>query len=346
MKTHQLNRNGKRAALASLIFFFLLLNVGYAQQVFTINGGTLTATAPLGSPHDPNDVGIGTANPQAKLHIVQSPWITMQTYAAPLTNDATREGLLLQAYINNGDGYRRYADIVSLGYQNGSNGGSAIRFLTNDKNSNTAVERMRIDRSGYIGIRQTNPLQGLHVSTNILIDGVNSSILLGEAAGASTIGEYGIEYDGVSSGVKGLNIWKPWGSHNGSGGQGFRNYIIFCNDDGNVGIGVDPANINASYKLSVCGSIRAQGITVNTGWCDFVFDKDYKLRSIEEVESFINTNGHLPEIPTTAEVEKNGVSLGDVQAKLLQKVEELTLYVIDLNKQNQKLQAQVNELKK
>jgi hypothetical protein len=344
MKTHQLNR--KSAAMASLIFFLLFLNTGYAQQIYTINGGTLSSTAALGSPAHSTDVGIGTANPQAKLHIVQSAYTSVQSYAAPVTNDATREGLLLQAYINNTDGYRRYADIVSLGYQNGSYGGSAIRLLTNAQNSTTAVERMRIDRNGYIGINQTAPLQGLHVSTNILIDGINSSILFGETAGASTVGEYGIEYDGVSSGIKGLNIWKPWGSHNGSGGQGFRNYIIFCNDDGNVGIGVDPANINASYKLSVCGAIRAQAITVNTGWCDFVFDKDYKLRSIEEVESFINTNGHLPEIPTTADVEKNGVSLGDVQAKLLQKVEELTLYVIDLNRQNQKLQAQVNELKK
>ena len=346
METYCSKLYSKEGTLILVLALVCLINFAYGQQIFTQNGGTLTSTAALGAPAHTTDVGIGTANPQGKFHIGQSSYTSTQSYSAPSPNDASKEGLLMQAYINNTDGYRRYADIVSLGYQNGSNGGSAIRFLTNDKNSNTALERMRIDRNGSIGIGTTAPLQPLHVNGNFLIDGTASSIFLGEATGSSGVGEYGIEYDGASSGVHGMNLWKPWGSHNGSGGQGFQNYILFLNDDGNVGIGVAPANINAAYKLSVCGKIRATEIVVNTGWCDFVFKDDYKLRSIQEVEKFINCQGHLPEIPTQAEVESNGISVGEIEAKLLQKVEELTLYVIDLNKKNEQLTLEVNSMKK
>lgn len=97
---------------------------------------------------------------------------------------------------------------------------------------------------------------------------------------------------------------------------------------GNVGIGTDsPRN-----KLDVAGTIRATEVKVETGWADFVFDKDYRLLSLEDVESHINEYKHLPDIPSEAEVKKNGVSLGEMQAKLLQKIEELTLYVISQDK--------------
>ena len=69
-----------------------------------------------------------------------------------------------------------------------------------------------------------------------------------------------------------------------------------------------------------------------TKWPDFVFDKDYKLRTLQEVENHINEHKHLPDIPSEKEVKENGLSLGEMQAKLLQKIEELTLYTIELNK--------------
>ena len=84
--------------------------------------------------------------------------------------------------------------------------------------------------------------------------------------------------------------------------------------------------------LEVLGTIRATEVRVETGWSDFVFDKDYKLPTLQEVEDHINEHKHLPDIPSEAEVKENGVSLGEMQAKLLQKIEELTLYTIELNK--------------
>src|SRR6266508_965375 len=100
----------------------------------------------------------------------------------------------------------------------------------------------------------------------------------------------------------------------------------------NVGIRTtNPGN----YKLAVNGNIDAQDIIVtNTSWSDYVLRPGYRLRPLSEVSQYIRTNGHLPDIPTEAEVKEKGVSLGDMQAKLLAKVEELTLHMIQQDKEN------------
>ena len=82
------------------------------------------------------------------------------------------------------------------------------------------------------------------------------------------------------------------------------------------------------------------------GWSDFVFKKDYILPTLTEVENHINKNGHLENIPSEKEVLKNGINLGEMDSKLLQKIEELTLYVIDLNKKLDKQNQELDSLKK
>ena len=128
------------------------------------------------------------------------------------------------------------------------------------------------------------------------------------------------------------------------------NQFIAYDKSGNVGIGTNP---NSGYILSVNGTIRAKEIKVEANWADFVFEDDYQLKDLEEVESFIEENNHLPDIPSEKDVIKNGIQLGEMNAKLLQKIEELTLYVIDLNKsvntlksENQRLNQEIENLKK
>jgi hypothetical protein len=119
--------------------------------------------------------------------------------------------------------------------------------------------------------------------------------------------------------------------------------IIIAPTDGNIVMGATTtSDVSGPFKLSVNGRIRATEVKVYTNWADFVFEPSYRLRPLSEVESYIKDNGHLPEIPSAKEVEAEGVSIGETQSKLLQKIEELTLYLIE---QNKKLEAQESEIK-
>ena len=115
------------------------------------------------------------------------------------------------------------------------------------------------------------------------------------------------------------------------------NIRMIIQPDGNVSI--DTTNLG-SYRLAVNGTIRAKEVRVNTGWSDFVFEEDYSLPTLSEVESHIKAHKHLPDIPSAAEVEAEGVELGVISSKLLQKVEELTLYVIAQEKRIAALEAE------
>ena len=88
-----------------------------------------------------------------------------------------------------------------------------------------------------------------------------------------------------------------------------------------------------SYHLTVNGKVRTKEVVVESGWADYVFAKDYKLPSLDDVEKFIKANNHLPEIPSAKEIQENGLKVGELQTKMMQKIEELTLYVIELKKE-------------
>ncbi len=101
-----------------------------------------------------------------------------------------------------------------------------------------------------------------------------------------------------------------------------------------------------THKLAVEGSIGARKIEVEVnGWSDFVFNPDYILKPLDEVESFIKKNNHLPDIPSEEVVKEKGINLGEMDAKLLQKIEELTLYVIEQGKETKKLKEEITMLR-
>ncbi|SUJ02423.1 Uncharacterised protein [Sphingobacterium spiritivorum] len=97
-----------------------------------------------------------------------------------------------------------------------------------------------------------------------------------------------------------------------------------------IGIGT----ASPTERLAVNGNIRAKEIKVEAAnWPDYVFRKDYELKPLSELDAYIKEHGHLPDMPKAAEAEKEGVSLGEMNKLLLKKVEELTLYIIDLQNQ-------------
>ena len=117
------------------------------------------------------------------------------------------------------------------------------------------------------------------------------------------------------------------------------------NTNGNVGIGT---SANSQYKLVVKGTAHfCKAIVKSTGgWCDYVFEPDYNLMPISELNNYIKQNKHLPEIPTTEQVEENDIDLGEMNKLLLKKVEELTLYLIKQQEQLDEQAEEINKLKK
>jgi len=123
-----------------------------------------------------------------------------------------------------------------------------------------------------------------------------------------------------------------------------RNLSMSIKSNGNVGIGTT----NPQAKLAVNGLIAAEEISVvpDVQFPDYVFDDDYQKMSLEKLMSFIQENNHLPEIPSAAEVEENGLDLGTFSVLLLKKIEELTLHVIDEHNNNMILSSKLVELEK
>lgn len=122
---------------------------------------------------------------------------------------------------------------------------------------------------------------------------------------------------------------------------------ISINSAGQVGI--NTTTVPTDYKLAVAGNIIAEKVKVKkqaSGWPDYVFNEGYKLPNLKEVEQFTKENKHLPEIPSAKEIEKEGQDIGDMNRLLLKKVEELTLYVIELKKDNERQDLEIKKLKK
>ncbi|PWK02273.1 hypothetical protein BC749_101336 [Flavobacterium araucananum] len=121
-------------------------------------------------------------------------------------------------------------------------------------------------------------------------------------------------------------------------------FSFVVNPKGNFGIGTT----NPDSKLTVAGNIHAREVkvTVSAGAVpDYVFANDYKLKSLDDVEKYIKQNSHLPEIPSAQEIEKNGLMLAEMNLNLLKKMEEMTLYMIEQNREIKNLKKENETLK-
>jgi len=195
-------------------------------------------------------------------------------------------------------------------------GYGGLKFFTSGRSAVT------ISHTGFLGLGTSSPIDMLDVNDGKAI--VRNSI------------ENGSVY--LSGGINGTPCLQSANYINNS-----PRVLAINPFGGNVGIGTH----NPQSKLTVAGNIAAQEVRVYVdAGADFVFLDHYRLMPIGEVRSYIRENGHLPEIPSAEMMKSDGISLGEMNIKLLQKIEELTLYVIEQSERLDRQQKEIDKLKK
>jgi hypothetical protein len=299
------------------------------------------------------DVGIGTTSPGVRLDVSSttseairlngntgaSTSFVASYLIAQANTDYRGRGLFLptaDATANNS--WFVGVPYTGAGFQIGNSGIHTMEHSGGPYTLSSA--KLFINPSGNVGIGTTSPTEKLAVVGNIDMTAGNSPrIYMGGVSGgnfglaySSTYPNYGIYY---LEGTPDRIVLSPDG-----GGSTGSNFVVLGN--GNVGIGTRTPD----YKLDVLGTIRATEVKVATGWSDFVFDKDYSLRSLDEVKSYIEENKHLPDVPSAKEIQDGGLSVAEMMTKQMQKIEELTLYVIEQKKQIDEMKEELAEIKK
>ncbi len=299
------------------------------QSFHTMNiGGTHSLSSGLTVLSD-GKVGIGISNPSHKLNISNgiNQEVTFRLGENNVTDFTTSTDgtLTINSDVNGSDG-KMYLNARSLNH-------------------------IALDGLGNVGIGTITPTAKLTAYLNesgkaIALLGENKDIEfhIGHATGTS----YGFYWRYVGTRFGNLNDLELWSQNL----EGDDKLIYQIHQDGNlkfgqkVGIGCEGGTNN--YALAVKGIIGCGEVIVEnvTGWADFVFEDDYNLMPLQELDSYIQENKHLPEIPTTEEVKENGISVGEMNAKLLQKIEELTLYIIEQDKKIETQNKRIEQLEK
>ncbi len=255
-------------------------------------------------------VGIGNTNPRFPLSFNWSLGDKISFFDG---GEAGNYGIGVQPYLLQIHSYSADDDIA-LGH------GSSENF----------IETMRVKGNGNVGIGTNSPRFPLSF-TNSLGDKI--SLWDGGESG-----NYGIGVQPYLLQIHANSVTDDIALGYGTS----QNFIetMRVKGNGNVCIGTQ----NNDYKLNVNGTIRSTEVRVEAGWADYVFKKNYRLRSLSEVERFIKTNKHLPGIPSAQKIQKSGLAVGEMQSKMMEKIEELTLYLIKANKQIQQLKDEVKQL--
>lgn len=332
----QFLRDGTTTELAKIEYVdtanftnFIRLRVGSNIE----NGLTLNTS---------NNTGLGTNNPLARLHVKGESGL--DEIAINSGTGVSGESAAIQFYssatIGGGASTKKTfmlldGDDMKIGTNSGN---SAGRFIIRTDGS----DKVFVDDAGNVGINTSNPTARLHVTGN-------ASISNGSANALSLTGGLFVTKSNEAIGISGTNSAINFynnGNFKSFIGHSTTGLYLGVNDgnirldvtNGHVAIGnVVLTGVNAdAYKLAVSGKVICEEVRVklvSSGWPDYVFADNYRLRPLAEVKNFIAQNRHLPGIPAAAEVEKNGLEVGDMQKRMMEKIEELTLYIIDLQKQ-------------
>ncbi len=289
----------------------------------------VTGTHSLFAENSTGRIGIGTTTPADRLHIKTS------TVSA-------------QAIIESTESQAIRFSRTGVGNWTIGRKGSDNSFAINNTYSFDGTEELVLSPFGNLGVGTTAPTSRIHVKNGIVNletgeNDLNPCFMFGKNT-TNNYGQIGLEYWPG----KGLNFWTPFGSLNN-----LQNFMMLISETGNVGIGTDnfstgsstPTSNNNYYKLAVNGNLRAKEIVVETSWADYVFADNYKLKSLEEVDKYIQEHNTLPNVPSEQEIKKQNIGLGELTKIQQEKIEELTLYIIELNKEMKSLKEQVNNSK-
>ncbi|TCI90323.1 hypothetical protein [Tenacibaculum sp. M341] len=286
------------------------------------------------------NIGIGTTSPNSRLTVFGESGIELRSSSTENQFISIKPRINVQE-LNPGNS-KEAAQITNLNLQhlvidikaNDANDSFAIRT---DSNYDGAVDQisMVVKPNGNIGIGVTKPESKLDVNgiitakNEIRSKSSNPAILLDESDVADK--NWHMQVNGGD-----LKFYEVNDARNS-----WKQRMVIKPTTGNVGIGT---TTTGNHKLAVEGSIGAREIKVQaSGWADFVFENNYELPTLKDVEKHIKEKGHLENIPSAVEVKKDGFFLGEMDAKLLRKIEELTLYTID---QEKKLKTQEDKIEK
>lgn len=270
-------------------------------------------------------VGIGTTNPQAKLHVVNS--ISGFNKIISINSTSGRDAGDMVGIGFNSEGYGVWSKGGVFYERTGGYGIGKLHFMLNSavdpSDLSASNTKMTIDNTGNVGIGTTTPHSKLDIGVIHALN-QNEAIRIGSYSGTNTYWGLGLNY-------RLDNVGNPTGHLVGYEGSTSFEALSINLYNKKVGIGTS----NPDELLTVNGIIHAKEVKIDLSGplSDFVFKPTYKLMPLPEVEQFVKTNSHLPEIPSANEITKNGLSMGEMQNKLLQKVEELTLYAIQQNKE-------------
>ncbi len=272
------------------VCFSLLIVGNLVQGDWVQSGNDLYTTT--------DDVGIGTSNPVAPLHLNG----TTSSFGVLFTNSANTVGeqAMRLAFDNDRMTFQRMSD----------SGAFEANYLT------------IMQDTGWIGHGTTNPSSFLHVINPV--DGAANLIANFESRRTASniyMRLRNLAYTGGNDIMLFADSTGRVGFHQSGGGNKF-----VINQDGFIGI----HTTNPSYTLDVNGTARAKEIIVESNWADFVFEEDYALMPLEEVADFISEEKRLPGVKSAEEIRVEGASVSETQAMLLQKIEEMTLYIIQL----------------